>query len=407
MEFEIKDIALADKGALRAKWAGENMPVLGFIRDRLAKEKGLEGMKVVVCLHVTAEMAALAQALKSAGAEVIVCAVNSLTTQDDVAASLVKNDDIQVFAVRNEDGESIKSHINTVIDLVPQVVLDSGAVFTATLHQERTDNLALFVGGTEGSVEGVGKLAQLADSGRLGVPLISINDSSAKQLFDSRYGTGQSVLDGILRATNRMLAGSVFVVAGYGWSGKGIALRAAGMGANVAVVEIDPLKALEAVMDGFRVMPMSEAAKIGDFFCTATGGPEVIKQEHFLLMKEGAVISNAGLGSNELELSSLEAIKLKKVQVRENVEEYMLPNHRSLSVLCRGKAVNLVGAEGHPAAVMDMSFACQLLAVEYLAKNRNLLQNKVYQVPEEVDQNLARLKLNALGHRLDEPSFPQ
>lgn len=401
MKYHVRDIALAEKGALRTEWAGASMPVLKMIRQRFEKEKPLQNIKVAACLHVTTETANLMETLKAGGAEVFLCASNPLSTQDDVAAHLVKNLNISVFAIKGEDRETYYSHINAVIDRGPNVTMDDGADLVATLHSGRRDKLDNVVGGTEETTTGVIRLKSLAARGRLAYPIIAVNDADTKHLFDNRYGTGQSTIDGIIRATNRLLAGSCFVVCGYGMCGRGVAMRARGMGANVIITEVDPLRALEALMDGYRVMPMAEAAPIGDFFCTLTGDINVIDVEHFKLMKDGAIVANSGHFNVELNLDALEKISKKKRSVRDFVDEYTLEDGRRIYVLGEGRLVNLAAAEGHPSSVMDMSFSNQALSVEYVVKNREKMEKKVYPVPSHIDREIARLKLESMGVRID------
>jgi adenosylhomocysteinase len=401
MEFDVKDKGLAAKGRLRIEWAAQNMPVLARTARRFAKEKPLKGATVAACLHVTTETAMLMKTLKAGGAEVFLCASNPLSTQDDVAASLVAHDRIPTFAVKGEGREQYYSHINAVLDAKPTLTMDDGADLVSEIHGKRKGLLAGIVGGTEETTTGVIRLRSMAADGVLKYPVIAVNDAETKHLFDNRYGTGQSTIDGIVRATNRLLAGGVFVVAGYGWCGKGLAMRARGMGARVVVTEIAPLRALEAVMDGFEVMPMEEAAFIGDFFCTVTGNIHVIRREHFLSMKDGAIVSNSGHFNVELDLHALEKASKKKREIRDFVEEYTLADGRRINVLGEGRLINLAAAEGHPSSVMDMSFANQALAAEYMLVNAKKLKNLVYSVPAEIDREIARLKLEAMGIGVD------
>lgn len=398
---DIADLELAQKGALRIEWAEKEMPVLRMIRERFSKSRPLEGVRLGACLHVTTETAALVRTLKAGGAQVALCASNPLSTQDDVAAALVKQDGIAVFAVKGEDQQRYYAHIRAVLDTIPMITLDDGADLVSTVHQERRDLLQGIIGGTEETTTGVIRLRSMARQRVLAYPIISVNDAQTKHLFDNRYGTGQSTIDGILRATNRLLAGSVFVVSGYGWCGRGVAMRARGMGAEVVVTEVDPLRALEATMDGFRVMPMAQASGVGDFFCTLTGDTRVIRREHFLRMKDGAIVANSGHFNVELDLESLGEMALSKREVRPFVEEYLLPNGRRIYVLAEGRLVNLAAAEGHPSGVMDMSFANQALSVEYLVSRAGKLASEVYPVPAEIDRLIARLKLNSMGVRID------
>ena len=392
---------LAGSGRLRIEWAAQSMPVLNQIKARFEAEKPLKGMRLGACLHVTTETASLVQTLKAGGAEVYLCASNPLSTQDDVAASLVKHDNIPVFAIKGEDNETYYAHLRAVLDAKPNVTMDDGADLVSTLHTERKDLLDDIIGGTEETTTGVIRLRAMAKDGVLRYPIIAVNDANTKHLFDNRYGTGQSTLDGIIRATNRLIAGSVFVVAGYGWCGKGLAMRAKGMGARVIVTEIDPLMALEAVMDGYDVMPMAEAASIGDFFCTVTGDIHVIRKEHFLKMKDGAIVANSGHFNVELDLEALAGITESSRTIRPFVEEHTLTNKRRVYVLGEGRLINLASAEGHPSSVMDMSFANQALCAEYMAKNAGNLERKVYGVPEEIDRDIARLKLISMGIDID------
>ena len=401
MDFDIKDINLADKGRLRIEWAEQNMPVLRLIRNRFKKEKPLKGVRLSACLHVTTETACLAEALKEGGADVVLCASNPLSTQDDVAASLVKYSDIPVFAIKGEDHETYYKHIYAVLDLNPNITMDDGADLVSILHSKKRSLLSSVVGGTEETTTGVIRLKSMADKGVLMYPIIAVNDAMTKHLFDNRYGTGQSTLDGITRATNRLIAGTVFVVSGYGWCGKGVAMRAKGLGADVVVTEIEPLKALEAVMDGFRVMPMSNAAKIGDFFVTVTGDISVIREEHFKTMKNGAIVCNSGHFNVEIDIPALKKLSKKRRAIREFVEEYTLKDGRRINLLGEGRLINLAAAEGHPSSVMDMSFANQALSAEYIMEGGGELERDVYPVPEEIDRNIAKLKLAAMGIKID------
>jgi len=401
MDYDIKDIRLAEKGKLRVEWAVKSMPVLQLIHRRLAKEKPLKGMRLAACLHVTTETAALMEALQEGGAELGVCASNPLSTQDDVAAFLVQNLRIPVFAIKGEDNPTYYRHIHSVLKLRPTLTMDDGADLVSTLHSECRDLLPGLIGGTEETTTGVIRLRSMAEKGVLQYPIIAVNDACTKHFFDNRYGTGQSTIDGIIRATNRLLAGSVFVVCGYGWCGRGVAMRAQGMGANVVITEMDPLKALEAVMDGFRVMPMSEAAPLGDFFCTLTGNIQVIGEEHFLRMKDGAIVANSGHFNVEIDLTALERLSQGKRSIRDFVEEFSLKNGKKIYVLGEGRLINLSAAEGHPSSVMDMSFANQALSAEFLVQSQGTLQKKVYGVPQAMDQEIARLKLESMGIRID------
>ena len=401
MDFDIKDIGLADKGKLRIEWAEQNMPVLRLIRERIRKEKPLKGVRLSACLHVTTETACLVQTLKEAGADVVLCASNPLSTQDDVAASLVRHTEIPVFAIKGEDNDTYYKHIYAALDLNPNITMDDGADLVSILHSKRRHLLSNVIVGTEETTTGVIRLKSMADKGVLRYPIIAVNDAMTKHLFDNRYGTGQSTVDGIMRATNRLIAGTVFVVAGYGWCGRGIAMRAKGFGADVVITEIDPLKALEAVMDGFRVMPMLNAAKIGDFFVTVTGDINVIREEHFKVMKDGAIICNSGHFNVEIDIPSLKKLSKKRRIIREFVEEYTLKDGRCINLLGEGRLINLASAEGHPSSVMDMSFANQVLSAEYIVKKGGELEKNVYPVPEDIDREIARLKLNAMGIKVD------
>ena len=401
MKYDVKDLGLARQGKLRVEWAAEEMPVLAQIRHRFNEEKPLKGIKIAACLHVTTETGNLAITLKEGGADVTLCASNPLSTQDDVASYLVKDHKISVFAIKGEDTKTYYNHINRTLDFVPNVTMDDGADLVSTLHKDRVDLLDKLIGGTEETTTGVIRLRSMADRGVLRYPIIAVNDANTKHLFDNRYGTGQSTLDGIIRATNRLLAGTNFVVCGYGWCGKGVAMRARGLGANVIVTEVDPLKALEAVMDGCRVMSADEAAKIGDFFCTVTGNVNVIRKEHFRKMKDGAIICNAGHFNVEIDLNGLRSLSRARRKIREYVEEYTLKNGKRLNILGDGRLINLASAEGHPSSVMDMSFANQALCAEYLVKNRKSFENRVYEVPEKVDKSIAEMKLRSLGVKID------
>jgi adenosylhomocysteinase len=401
MKYDVKDIKYARNGALRIEWANQNMPVLNRIRKRFEKEKPLKGIRLGACLHVTTETASLMQTLQSGGAAVALCASNPLSTQDDVAASLVKNDKIPVFAIKGEDNRTYYRHINAVLDTKPQFTMDDGADLVSTLHSERTELLPEVRGGTEETTTGIIRLRSMAADGVLQYPIIAVNDAQTKHFFDNRYGTGQSTVDGIIRATNRLLAGTNFVVCGYGWCGRGVAMRARGMGAHVIVTEIDPVPALEAVMDGFTVMPIGKAARIGDFFCTLTGNIHVIRKEHFLTMKDGAIVANSGHFNVELDLVGLARISKSRRIIRPFVEEFKLRNGRRINVLGEGRLINLAAAEGHPSSVMDMSFANQALSIEFMVKNKKTLAKKVYPVPEKIDQQIAKEKLAAMGTQID------
>lgn len=401
MEFDVKDIELAEQGRLRIEWARDNMPVLGLMTERFDSEKPLVGVRISACLHVTTETANLVKTLKAGGAEVRLCASNPLSTQDDVAASLVKHDSISVFARRGVDAKEYYGHIRSALSFHPNITMDDGADLVFTLHSEMKDLSDEVIGGTEETTTGVIRIRSMSKQGVLRYPIIAVNEAMTKRFFDNRYGTGQSTIDGILRSTNLLLAGCKFVVAGYGWCGKGLAMRARGMGANVIVTEVDPTRALEAVMDGYTVLPMNEAARIGDIFVTVTGNKSVIKGEHFEKMKDGAIVANSGHFNVEIDLEALDRMKASKRTVRSEVEEYRLSDGRRIRVLSEGRLINLAAAEGHPASVMDMSFANQALSVEYLVKNRGKLNPGVYNVPAEIDQNVAILKLKAMGIKID------
>jgi len=402
MEFHVKDLSLADLGKNRIEWAGQDMPVLRKIGEEFERTKPFKGVKIGACLHVTTETANLMITLKKGGAEVYLTASNPLSTQDDVAAALVKYYDIPVFAIRGEDRETYYQHLKEIIKREPQIVIDDGADLISTIHKEHPDLAEKIWGGMEETTTGVIRLRAMEKDGVLKFPIIAVNDALTKHLFDNRYGTGQSTIDGILRATNRLLAGSYFVVAGYGWCGKGVAMRARGMGAIVIVTEVDPIKALEARMDGYLVMPMREAAKLGDFFVTVTGNTSVIRKEHFEVMKDGAIVANSGHFNVEIDLHALEEMAVEIREVRPNVKEYKLKDGRKIYVLADGRLVNLAAAEGHPASVMDMSFANQALSAKYIKEHHEELENKVYPVPREIDERVARLKLEALGVEIDE-----
>jgi len=424
MDHHVKDLSLAEGGELRIQWAEREMPVLRRVRERFSKDRPLEGITVGACLHVTTETANLMLALRDGGAQLALCASNPLSTQDDVAAALVVKHDIPVFAVKGEDKDTYYSHIASVLATRPRVTLDDGADLISTLHflaqdregelsfslsqvfgewarEERKDLVERVIGSTEETTTGVIRLKSLADQKKLLFPVVAVNDADTKHLFDNRYGTGQSTIDGILRATNRLIAGSIFVVCGYGWCGRGVAMRARGMGARVIVTEVDPIKALEAVMDGFMVMPLAEAARTGDFFVTVTGDMAVIRKEHFEVMKDGAMVANAGHFNVEIDLGALEAITLSKKRMRPFVDEYTLKDGRRIVVLGEGRLVNLVAAEGHPSAVMDMSFADQALAVEYLVKEGRDLEPQVYGLPRPLDEEVAKIKLESMGISID------
>ncbi len=401
MKYHVKDEQLADKGRLRIEWAGRSMPVLRSIRDRFEKEQPLKGLRLGACLHVTTETAALMDTLKAGGAEVAICASNPLSTQDDVAASLVKHSEISVFAIKGEDHDTYYSHIRSVLDAQPMITMDDGADLVSVLHSERTDQLPGVLAGTEETTTGVIRLRSMAKDNVLAYPIIAVNDAKTKHFFDNRYGTGQSTIDGIIRATNRLLAGSVFVVCGYGWCGRGLASRARGMGALVVVTEVDPLKALEAVMDGYQVMRLEEATSIGDIYCTVTGNIHVIGRKHHLKMKDGAIGANSGHFNVELDLDSLAEITKQRRFIRDYVEEFTLVSGKHIYVLGEGRLINLAAAEGHPSSVMDMSFANQALCAEYIVRHRGEMKKDVYPVPEDIDRNIALLKLEAMGIHVD------
>ncbi len=402
MRYDVKDLSLADKGKLRIEWAEAQMPVLRRIREEFRKEKPLQGVKIAACLHVTTETANLMITLKEGGAQLALTASNPLSTQDDVAAALVKHFEIPVFAIKGEDEKTYYQHIEAALAIEPDITMDDGADLVSTLHRKGGPALEKVIGGTEETTTGVIRLRAMAKDGVLAYPIIAVNDAYTKHLFDNRYGTGQSTIDGILRATNILLAGTVFVVAGYGWCGRGVAMRARGAGAKVVITEVDPLRALEANMDGFMVMKMEEAAKIGDIFVTVTGDKHVIRKEHFELMKDGAVVANAGHFNVEIDIPALEDMSISRRRIREFVDEYKLPDGRKIYLLAEGRLINLSAAEGHPAVVMDMSFANQALSVVYLKENASNLERKVYRVPEEIDRRIAKMKLDALGIKIDE-----
>ncbi len=401
IKYEIKDESLATLGKQRIDWAGREMPVLAQIRDRFASEKPLDGIRLVACCHVTTETANLAIALKAGGADALLIASNPLSTQDDVAASLVVNEGIPVFALKGEDAETYERHVQTALDHKPNVIIDDGCDVVATLVKQRQHQLSDLIGVNEETTTGIVRLRAMFNDGVLTFPAMNVNDADTKHFFDNRYGTGQSTLDGIIRATNILLAGKNVVIVGYGWCGKGAALRARGMGANVIVTEIDPVRAIEAVMDGFRVMPMEEAAPQGNLFITVTGNKHVIRKEHFEVMKDGAIVCNSGHFDIEIDLKSLKGMASDVRSVRPFTEEYRLNSGKSVIVLGEGRLINLAAAEGHPSAVMDMSFANQALACEYLVKNKGKLEPGLHSIPEEVDREIARLKLKAMGIGID------
>ena len=402
VEHDVKNLDLATGGRYRILWAEQEMPVLRAIRERFEREKPLQGMRVSACLHVTTETANLMHTLQAGGADVVLTASNPLSTQDDVAASLVSHYEIPVYAIKGEDTQTYYDHITAALDHQPHITMDDGADLVGTIHKSRRELLDNIVGGTEETTTGVIRLRAMAKDGALMFPVVAVNDSDTKHLFDNRYGTGQSTLDGIIRATNILLAGRTIVVAGYGWCGKGIASRAQGMGANVVVTEIHPLRALEAHMDGFRVMPMEQAAPIGDIFITVTGDMHVLDEHHFAAMKHGAIVANSGHFNVEINIPALEKLSREKARlVRPYVEEYVLANGHSVYLLGEGRLINLAAAEGHPASVMDMSFANQALAAEYMIRNGESLVPQVYTIPQELDHEIARLKLEAMGVRID------
>ena len=424
MDYDIKDISLADKGQLRIEWASKSMPVLNSIKERFSQQKPLSGLRISACLHITTETAVLAKTLKEGGASLVLCASNPLSTQDDVAASLVAKDEIPVFAIKGEDNITYYGHILSALKNMPNLTMDDGADLVSSLHfialnkwddvsqairewglslseEERNSLIDGVMGGTEETTTGVIRLRSMERDNVLQFPIISVNDANTKHLFDNRYGTGQSTIDGIIRATNRLLAGSSFVVCGYGWCGRGVATRAKGHGARVIICEVDPLKALEAIMDGFEVMQIGKAARIGDFFCTLTGNKNAISKEHFLDMKDGAIISNSGHFNVELDLPGLQEVSTSNRKIREFVEEYTLSNGNRVYLLGEGRLINLAAAEGHPSSVMDMSFANQALSMEYLSKEYKNLDKKVYPVPLDIDQEIARLKLASIGVEID------
>jgi len=425
MEYDIKDITLAEKGRLRIEWAEMAMPVSKLIRNRFEKEKPLKGIRLSACLHVTTETAVLMRTLLAGGAQVALCASNPLSTQDDVAAYLAKDLSLPVFAIKGEDSETYYTHIQRALAFFPNLTMDDGADLVSSFHfiaLEKWGELSPFVrkwaeglpkskreemvrglmGGTEETTTGVIRLRSMERTGVLKFPIVAVNDAETKHFFDNRYGTGQSTIDGIIRATNRLMAGSTFVISGYGWCGKGLSMRADGMGANVIVTEANPLRALEAVMDGYRVMPIAQAAEEGDIFCTVSGNVNVIRKEHFLKMKEGAIVANSGHFNVELDLEGLREITVSRREIRDYVEEFQLTNGRKIYLLAEGRLVNLASAEGHPSSVMDMSFANQALSAEYLVKNHRQLEKRVYQVPNEIDQEIARMKLQSMGVQIDQ-----
>lgn len=402
MDYDVKDLSLAEKGLTRIEWADQSMPVLRLIRERFEKEKPLKGIRVSSCLHVTTETANLARTLKAGGAQVCLCASNPLSTQDEVAAALVKHFEISTFAIKGEDHATYYAHIHAALRHGPQVTMDDGADLVTTVLSEKKELIPGVIGGTEETTTGIIRLRSMAENKVLRFPVISVNDADTKHFFDNRYGTGQSTIDGIIRATNLLLAGASFVVVGYGWCGRGVAMRAKGLGAHVVVTEVDPVRGLEAVMDGFQVMPILEAARIGKVFVTLTGNKHAIRKEHFELMRDGAIVANSGHFNVEIDIPALETLSQEKRQIRDFVDEYRLKDGRRIYLLAEGRLINLAAAEGHPASVMDMSFANQALSVEYLVKHHGELKNQVYVVPRDIDREIARLKLASMGVRIDE-----
>jgi adenosylhomocysteinase len=401
MNHDIRDLGLAPKGRLKIEWAARFMPVLESIKKSFTRDKPLRGIRVSACLHVTTETANLVETLKLGGAEVALCASNPLSTQDDAAAAMVRYFGVPVFAIKGEDHKTYYRHLNQTLDQKPQITMDDGADLVSTIHSRRRTLVQEIIGGTEETTTGVIRLRSMAAKGVLAYPIIAVNDANTKHLFDNRYGTGQSTIDGILRATNILLAGSHFVVAGYGWCGRGVAMRARGMGAKVIICEVDPLRALEAVMDGFEVMPLEAAASIGDVFVTVTGDKTVITRRHFLRMKDGAIVANSGHFNVEIDIPALSSLARKKRRIREFVDEFELRNGRKIYLLGEGRLINLAAAEGHPAMVMDMSFANQALSTLYLSRKGRTLTKEVYGVPREIDEQIARLKLRSMGIRID------
>lgn len=404
---DVKDLKLAAEGKLKIEWSGQQMPVLKTIKERFVKEKPLRGITLATCLHVTSETANLLITLKAGGAKVAACASNPLSTQDSVAASLFKNFSIPTFAIKGEDNSTYYKHLNQVLDLKPNITMDDGGDLINILHIQRTKQLKDIIGSSEETTTGVTRLKAMEKDNALKVPVIAVNDSDTKHLFDNRYGTGQSTIDGIIRATNILLAGKTFVVAGYGWCSRGIALRAKGMGANVIITEVDSVRALEAAMDGYRVMRMKDALKFGDIFVSATGNKHVISVEHIKAMKNGAIVANSGHFDVEIDVAGIEKIKKSKRRIRNSLDEYVFPSGKKLYLLGEGRLVNLAAAEGHPAEVMDMSFANQALAAEYFVKNKGKLENKIYTLPKELDAQVARLKLESMGISIDTLSTEQ
>jgi adenosylhomocysteinase len=400
-DYDVKDIGLAEAGRNRVEWAEQEMPVLRLIRERFQREKPLAGIRVAACLHVTTETANLMRTLKAGGADVRLCASNPLSTQDDVAAALAALFDVPTFSVKGEDNDTYYRHIHQAVEYGPQLTMDDGADTVGVLHKDRTDLLEGIIGGTEETTTGVIRLRAMAADGVLRYPIVAVNDATTKHFFDNRYGTGQSTMDGILRATNVLVAGKTVVVGGYGWCSRGIAMRAEGLGANVMVTEINPLKALEAVMDGFRVVPMNEAAKVGDIFVTSTGNKNVIDKHHFEVMKDGVLVANSGHFNVEINIPALEELSVSVHEPRPFVEQFTLKDGRRISLLGEGRLINLAAAEGHPSAVMDMSFANQALCAEYMVQHADELEKTVYPVPEQIDKDIAALKLKAMGVEID------
>ena len=405
--FDVKNIELADLGKRRIEWANQSMPVLQSIRKEFIKNQPLKGIRIAACLHVTTETANLAITLRDGGADVVLCASNPLSTQDDVASSLVRDFNISTFAIKGEDNDSYYKHILAALDHKPHMTMDDGADLVSTALTKRKDVLDGIIAGTEETTTGVIRLRAMAKDGQLRYPIVAVNDALTKHMFDNRYGTGQSTMDGVIRCTNALIAGSKFVVAGFGWCGRGLASRARGMGADVIITEIDPTKAIEAVMEGYRVMSMAEAAKVGDIFVTVTGNKNVLAREHFEAMKNGAVVANSGHFNVEIDIPALEKLASSKRPTRDFVDEYVMKDGRKIYLLGEGRLINLAAAEGHPASVMDMSFANQALSCEFLAKNYKTLEKKVYAVPEELDKKVARLKLESMGVKIDKLTAEQ
>jgi adenosylhomocysteinase len=405
--YDVKDLALSAEGKRRIEWADRQMPVLAAIRERFEREQPLSGMRIAACLHVTTETANLMRTLKAGGADAVICASNPLSTQDDVAAALVDEYDIGVFAIKGEDNDTYYAHIEAAVDHKPHLTMDDGADVIGVLHSARREQLGDIIAGTEETTTGVIRLKALEAEGKLGFPIIAVNEAKTKHLFDNRYGTGQSTIDGIIRATNVLIAGKRFVIAGYGWVGRGVAMRAKGLGAHVIVTEVDPMRALEALMDGFEVMPMAQAAPIGDIFCTATGDKHVIAREHLSVMKDGAIVCNTGHFNVEIDIPALRSLAVETREARNFVEEFKFEDGRRVFLLAEGRLVNISAAEGHPAIVMDMSFANQALSAEYAVQHAAELERKVYVVPEEIDNEIARLKLATMGATIDTLSEEQ